>query len=86
MSWVDILILGAQIPLSFVAKSEVASWPFFGLLARLQRCIFVDRKRRTSTGKTANEMGERLKEGDPIVLFAEGTSGMAIRFCPSSPR
>src|SRR6201992_3955706 len=29
-SWADIVIFSAVTPLSFVAKSEVAGWPFFG--------------------------------------------------------
>ncbi len=80
-SWLDITILSAITPLSFVAKKEVASWPFFGWLAILQRTVFVDRERRTKSGQTANEITTRLKEGDRIVLFAEGTSnnGNGIR-------
>lgn len=34
-SYLDIPVLGATLPASFVTKSEVASWPLFGLLARL---------------------------------------------------
>ena len=43
VSWLDITVLGSRMPLSFVAKSEVASWPVFGLFAKLQRSVFVDR-------------------------------------------
>lgn len=44
-SYTDIAILGALLPASFVAKAEVADWPFFGALAKLQRTVFVeDRK------------------------------------------
>ncbi|MDR3493097.1 MAG: lysophospholipid acyltransferase family protein [Ancalomicrobiaceae bacterium] len=75
ISWLDISVLASRTSLSFVAKSEVASWPIFGLFARLQRCIFVDRQRRTATGATTREIGDRLKAGDAIVLFPEGTSG-----------
>ena len=53
----------------------MGGWPLFGSLARLQRTIFVDRDRRQAAGSTRDEMKERLKEGDIIVLFAEGTSG-----------
>lgn len=73
-SWLDIPLLGSRMPLSFVAKSEVARWPIFGLLARLQRCVFVERERRTKTGDVARDIGARLAEGDVMVLFAEGTS------------
>jgi 1-acyl-sn-glycerol-3-phosphate acyltransferase len=73
-SWLDIPLLGSRMPLSFVAKSEVARWPIFGLLARLQRCVFVERERRTKTGDVARDIGARLADGDVMVLFAEGTS------------
>src|SRR5262245_10912481 len=36
VSWLDIPILSALTPLSFIAKREVASWPLFGTLAKLQ--------------------------------------------------
>jgi 1-acyl-sn-glycerol-3-phosphate acyltransferase len=73
-SWLDIPVLGAVAPVSFVAKSEVAGWPMVGLLAKLQRSVFVDRERRHATGARADEMAGRLSRGDIIVLFAEGTS------------
>lgn len=74
VSWMDIMVLGSQAPMSFVAKAEIASWPVFGYLAKLQRSIFVDRERRQATSRTAEEMIARMREGEPVVLFAEGTS------------
>jgi lyso-ornithine lipid O-acyltransferase len=81
-SWLDIPVLSALAPLSFVAKKEVGTWPFISALARLQRTVFVDRTRRTAVGETKNEIIERLKEGDAIVLFAEGTSSDGNRVLP----
>src|SRR5690606_29403797 len=46
VSWLDIPVMGAQLPVSFIAKREVGDWGPFGTLARLQRTIFVDRERR----------------------------------------
>src|SRR5512139_3485301 len=45
-SWLDIPVLSAVAPVSFVAKAEVARWPFVSSLARLQRTVFVDRTKR----------------------------------------
>lgn len=73
-SWIDITVIGSLMPLSFIAKSEVEGWPVFGLFARLQRSVFVNRTRRSDTGKVANTIADRLKDGDAMVLFAEGTS------------
>jgi 1-acyl-sn-glycerol-3-phosphate acyltransferase len=73
--WLDIVIFSAVMPISFVAKSEVGSWPFFGTLARLQRTVFVERARRSRTGEARDGIAARLAAGDTLVLFPEGTSG-----------
>ena len=59
-SWLDIVVFSAVAPLSFIAKSEVNSWPFFGTLARLQRTVFVTRARRSETGQARDAIAERL--------------------------
>lgn len=79
ISWLDIVVLSAALPGSFVAKREVNDWPFFGLLARLQRTVFVDRDRRHRTADHRDEMGERLESGDSLILFPEGTSSDGLR-------
>lgn len=81
-SWLDITVITAATPVVFVAKREVASWPFFGLLAKLQRSVFVDRQRRHKVVATNAEIARRLGEGDPVVLFAEGTSSDGNRVLP----
>ena len=82
MSWLDIPVLASVAPVSFIAKQEVAGWPVFGWLAKLQRSVFIDRKRRHSTGAAAAELAGRLSKGDIMVLFAAGTSGDGTRVLP----
>jgi 1-acyl-sn-glycerol-3-phosphate acyltransferase len=72
--WLDIVIFSAVMPLSFIAKSEVADWPFFGTLAKLQRTVFVARARKSETGQVRDVIRDRLMAGDTLVLFPEGTS------------
>jgi 1-acyl-sn-glycerol-3-phosphate acyltransferase len=81
-SWLDITVITSRAPVVFVAKHEIASWPFFGLLAKLQRSVFVDRQRRHKTGEVNAEIAQRLAEGDPVVLFGEGTSSDGNRVLP----
>lgn len=81
-TWLDICVLGSVVPLVFVAKAEVAGWPLIGLLAKFQRSVFVDRQRRAKTGAVNQEIAERLSQGDPVVLFAEGTSSDGNRVLP----
>lgn len=81
-SYLDITVLGALLPASFVAKSEVAGWPLFGLLAKLSRTVFVERKARSSVGKQRDHIGDRLEAGDSLILFPEGTSSDGNRTLP----
>lgn len=74
ISWADILVLGSLGQLSFVAKSEVKSWPLFGTFAVLQNTVFVERNLKKKSGVQADAIASRLKLGDVLVLFAEGTS------------
>ena len=80
-SYLDIHVLGALLNGSFVAKQEVASWPLFGLFAKLQRSVFVDRKRGSSADQR-DRVAERLAMGDSLILFPEGTSSDGNRVLP----
>jgi lyso-ornithine lipid O-acyltransferase len=82
ISWLDIPVLSSVTPLSFIAKQEVAGWPFVSWLAKLQRTVFVDRNRRASVKETAGAVVERLQAGERVVLFAEGTSSDGNQVLP----
>jgi lyso-ornithine lipid O-acyltransferase len=73
-SWKDILVLGAVADVVFIAKAEVAGWPVFGLLAKLQKTIFVVREQKRKAGEQVNEIAERLAAREVVVLFPEGTT------------
>jgi 1-acyl-sn-glycerol-3-phosphate acyltransferase len=82
ISWLDIPVVGARAPVAFIAKSEIEGWPVIGLLARLQRTIFIDRSRRGATADVSDTMSARLNAGESLVLFAEGTTGDGTRILP----
>lgn len=73
VSYLDVMVLGSLIGGSFVAKAEVATWPMFGWLARLQQTVFVNRQ-RASTATQGGLIRKRLSAGDSLILFPEGTS------------
>jgi lyso-ornithine lipid O-acyltransferase len=81
VSYTDIAILGSLIPGSFVAKKEVANWPFIGWLAKLQRTVFVDRRMGSAVAQREG-ISRRLAAGDALILFPEGTSGDGNRTLP----
>jgi 1-acyl-sn-glycerol-3-phosphate acyltransferase len=79
ISWLDIVLMHSQRPVSFVAKSEIAGWPFVGWLSARAGTIF---HRRGSTDSLATVMAtvvERLRDGEPVGVFPEGGSGHGDR-------
>jgi 1-acyl-sn-glycerol-3-phosphate acyltransferase len=72
-SYLDITVLGSLIDASFVAKAEIAGWPLFGLLAKLQRSVFVERRSRHAR-QQRDDIAKRLGDGDALVVFPEGTT------------
>ena len=82
VSWLDIIVLSAVAPVSFIAKAEMRTWPLFGQLAWLQRTIFVRREQRRQSANQANEIAERLSAHDIIVLFPEGTTTDGHQLAP----
>lgn len=84
VSWVDIAVLGALRPLSFLAKSEVGGWPLAGWLARQAGTLFI-RRGAGDTLDLGRQLAEQLQQGCHLALFPEGTSsdGSAVlRFHP----
>jgi lyso-ornithine lipid O-acyltransferase len=81
VSYLDIEVMGGLVPGSFVAKAEVATWPFFSTLAKAQRTIFVERTSGRASA-SRDEMMRRLDTGDNLLLFPEGTSSDGTRVLP----
>ncbi len=80
-SWLDITVLDTLVKGCFVAKREVSKWPVFGLLAKLQRTVFVERARSRAL-EQRNSLIARLEVGQSLMLFPEGTSGDGNRVLP----
>lgn len=74
LSYLDILIISAEMPCFFVAKMEIGSWPYFGTAAKMGGTIFLDRASLASAQAVAAQMSERLMGPMPVLLFPEGTS------------
>lgn len=82
ISWLDIPVLGSRLKASFVAKSEVGEMGLVSLLADIQKTIYVERERPQRAGVQAVGIRERLKAGDNIILFPEGTSNDGVHVLP----
>jgi 1-acyl-sn-glycerol-3-phosphate acyltransferase len=74
ISWVDPWVINSVIPVRFVAKSEVRSYPLVGWLAKQCGVVFIQRARRKDAARVASEGAKVLNEGDSFCVFPEGTT------------
>ena len=85
IGYADVLALGSVAPCFFVAKVDVESWPFVGLLFRISKNIGVPRRRARALVEVTNEVAERLRGGNSVCVFLEGTSTGGDRLLPFYP-
>ncbi|WP_347140897.1 lysophospholipid acyltransferase family protein [Paracoccus sp. SSK6] len=83
-SWLDILVLNAAMPVFFVSKAEVATWPGINILTRVTDTHFVVRDPRLAQDQ-AREFAERIGAGHRLLFFPEGTSTDGRRLLPFKP-
>ncbi|WP_018631342.1 lysophospholipid acyltransferase family protein [Neomegalonema perideroedes] len=81
VSWIDILALAAAAPAHFVSKSEVAHWPVVGFIARIADAEFIDRRPAQAREHEAR-LVKRIREGDLLCFFPEGTSSDGLVVLP----
>jgi 1-acyl-sn-glycerol-3-phosphate acyltransferase len=81
-SWLDVFSIASVVPARFVAKAEIGRWPVFGWLAILVGTLFVERGRRHAVVRTNQAVAERLRSGQLIGIFPEGTTTDGSRLLP----
>ena len=73
-SWIDIVVLGATLNGAFVSKAEIADWPLLGFFARSGgRTLFISRGELRSFQDLGGNLIGRLRDGERVIFFPEGT-------------
>ncbi len=85
MSWVDVLVIGAVLPGTFVAKAELVNWLGLGQVARLLRVIPIERHSLRRLPDVVQTVAERLRSGKTVVAFPEGTTWCGLGYGPFRP-
>jgi 1-acyl-sn-glycerol-3-phosphate acyltransferase len=75
VSWLDIIAINAVLPARFVAKSEVRAWPVIGWLSEKAGTLFIRRARRRDAARISGELAQLVRDGEPMAVFPEATSG-----------
>ena len=74
-SFMDILTLSGSVPRPFkyLSKEEIVKIPLIGWAMFLAQHVFLKRDNLQSTLQVSETVTQRLKDGNSMVLFAEGT-------------
>ncbi len=82
LGYLDVPVLAGILPISFVAKSEVARWPLLGAMARAAGTLFIARDDRRRLKGFVAEAAGRLRSGENLLVFPEGTSSRGEAVLP----
>lgn len=76
VSWYDIPALGSFLPRAkFVAKAELFKIPVLGGAMRAVGMVPIERQNRKAAFGAYDEATRRIREGNSVIVFPEGTRG-----------
>ena len=76
VSWFDVLAAAAVLPRGkYVAKAELFRVPVFGQAIRWIGMIEIERENRKAAFESLERAAAKIRAGNPVVMFAEGTRG-----------
>lgn len=81
ISYLDILVLGANTPARFTPKRDMAAWPVISWICNAAGCIYVERKPE-KIKETSGHIKTALATGEVISLFPEATTGNGRHVLP----
>ncbi len=85
LSYIDILPLWYCCKGTFIAKSEISKWPFFGIGAKVLGVLFINREDNRDIRRVNELISRQIGEEQGIILFPEGTSSGGDKVLPFNP-
>lgn len=83
-SGLDILSISTVLPYPFgyVAKAELRDFPLLGVAMRHSACVFVDKRDPRTAVRSIQEAGQRIREGNSVLIFPEGQRSYSTGLYP----
>lgn len=85
LSYVDIPLLFTQVGATFVAKTELQSWPVLGFLIKSASTVFIDRTRKRDIPRVNALIEHSIRQNRLVIVFPEGTSSRGQDVLPFKP-
>ncbi len=74
ISWLDIFVVDARFPATFIAKSEIRNWPMVGWLSTLVGTLYIERGKRSEARRARQMIAAEIERGTLIAVFPEGVT------------
>ena len=81
VSHFDIVVLGSLLHARFIAKNDMERWPGMRFIGELGQTLFISR-RRGDAASVAADLSAKMRPGQDLVLFPEGTTSSGERVAP----
>ena len=85
ISWLDILLLGGNNTVDFIAKTEVGDWPVIGSIVKKAGTVLINRENKFQAYRALPQLQERIRSGTPLMVFPEGTTTDGRATLPFKP-
>jgi 1-acyl-sn-glycerol-3-phosphate acyltransferase len=76
-SYLDSVVVASQLPVAFLAKTEMSTWPIFGPFSKKINTIYLDRDCKVSRRAARKGIAATLINRVSCVVFPEGTTTAA---------
>jgi 1-acyl-sn-glycerol-3-phosphate acyltransferase len=82
ISWLDIFVIDAVLPSSFVSKSDVAGWPLIGWLCTRVGTLYIERGSKSGARRANHVIAQTLEAGRLVAVCPEGTTTFGRELLP----
>lgn len=82
ISFLDIFVVNALVPTTFVSKDDVRHWPLVGWLSSNTGTLFLERGSRNAAQKARESIVDQLRIGKRVAIFPEGTTSRGETVLP----
>lgn len=74
ISWLDMFVINARHPATFIAKSEIRNWPVIGPLCTGAGTLYIERGKRAGALRAKQAIAGAIDREALIAFFPEGTT------------
>lgn len=82
VSWLDIFVITAVLPATFVSRADVAHWPLMGRIATRAGTIYIERGSKSGARRANQGIARTLASGALVAICPEGTTSHGDRLLP----